>query len=162
MTGASAWMMTATWDISHLLLLWAMWALMMVGMMLPSASPMLLLYGVMARRSTQGAAARQIYMLAVGYLVVWSVFSCGVTHASAGPRGAFGRLAHDGGHQSSGRCHIAARRGRLSTYAVQARVPAQMLVAARIPDQPMAHRNIWGVHHGDWSTASIASAAVGR
>jgi len=34
---------------------------------------------LMARRSTQGAAARQISMLAVAYLVVWSVFSCGVT-----------------------------------------------------------------------------------
>src|SRR5881409_1921526 len=42
MTGASAWMMTAVWDARHLALLWAMWAVMMVGMMLPSASPMLL------------------------------------------------------------------------------------------------------------------------
>src|SRR5262249_1359974 len=35
MTGASVWMMTATWDFPHLLLLWAMWAVMMTGMMLP-------------------------------------------------------------------------------------------------------------------------------
>src|SRR5688500_8014454 len=28
MTGASAWMMTGTWDVPHLLLLWAMWAVM--------------------------------------------------------------------------------------------------------------------------------------
>src|SRR5215471_2041919 len=35
MTGASAWMMTPHWDTSHLFLLWAMWAVMMVGMMLP-------------------------------------------------------------------------------------------------------------------------------
>jgi len=40
MTGASAWMMTVVWDVPHLLLLWAMWAVMMTGMMLPSASPM--------------------------------------------------------------------------------------------------------------------------
>ena len=45
MKGASAWMMTATWDVPHVLLLWAMWAVMMAGMMLPSASPVLLLYG---------------------------------------------------------------------------------------------------------------------
>src|SRR5687768_18411281 len=55
MTGASAWMMTAVWDARHLALLWAMWAVMMVGMMLPSASPMLLLYGGVARRSATGA-----------------------------------------------------------------------------------------------------------
>ena len=45
MTGASAWMMTMNWDVPHLLLLWAMWAVMMTGMMLPSASPLVLLYG---------------------------------------------------------------------------------------------------------------------
>src|SRR5262245_49184383 len=78
MTGASAWMMTATWDLRHLALLWAMWAVMMVGMMLPSATPMLLLYGSVARRSATGAAAaRQIYALATGYLVVWALFSLG-------------------------------------------------------------------------------------
>ena len=79
MTGASAWMMTAVWDVPHLLLLWAMWAVMMIGMMLPAASPMLLLYGVAARRSAQGTGTRQLYALAAGYLMVWLVFSLGAT-----------------------------------------------------------------------------------
>ena len=39
MTGASSWMMTAVWDAPHLFLLWTMLAVMMTGMMLPSASP---------------------------------------------------------------------------------------------------------------------------
>jgi predicted metal-binding membrane protein len=81
MTGASAWMMTAVWDVRHLALLWAMWAVMMVAMMLPSASPMLLLYGGVARRSATeaSAASRQIYALSAGYLVVWALFSLGAT-----------------------------------------------------------------------------------
>jgi predicted metal-binding membrane protein len=81
MTGASAWMMTAVWDTRHLALLWAMWAAMMVGMMLPSATPMLLMYGVVARRSATDAsqASRQIYALAGGYLAVWVLFSLGAT-----------------------------------------------------------------------------------
>jgi predicted metal-binding membrane protein len=79
MTGASAWMMTSNWDAAHWLLLWAMWAVMMTGMMLPSASPFVLLYGVAARRSAQATAARQIYALAAGYLVVWTAFSLGAT-----------------------------------------------------------------------------------
>jgi len=37
MTGASAWMATARWDAKYFLLIWAMWAVMMTGMMLPSA-----------------------------------------------------------------------------------------------------------------------------
>jgi predicted metal-binding membrane protein len=79
MTGASAWMMTARWDAPHLLLLWAMWAVMMTGMMLPSASPMLLLYGAIARRSAQASAGRWIYAFAAGYVIVWAAFSLGAT-----------------------------------------------------------------------------------
>jgi predicted metal-binding membrane protein len=75
MTGASAWMMTLDWDVRHLLLLWAMWAVMMTGMMLPSAAPLLLLYGAAARRSSPRTAARQTYALAAGYLAAWTTFS---------------------------------------------------------------------------------------
>ena len=80
MTGASAWMMTLQWDASHVFLLWAMWAVMMVGMMLPSAAPLLLLYGVAVRRQSRGlTASRQIYALAAGYATVWALFSVGAT-----------------------------------------------------------------------------------
>jgi predicted metal-binding membrane protein len=82
MNGASAWMMTLRWDARHVLLLWLMWAVMMAGMMLPSASPMLLMYGVAARRQTSDAAAsRWIYALAFGYLAVWALFSVAATAA---------------------------------------------------------------------------------
>jgi predicted metal-binding membrane protein len=84
MTGASAWMMTLRWDVPHLLLLWAMWAVMMTGMMLPSASPLVLLYGVMARRSARPGAGRRIYALAAGYLAMWAVFSLGATALQRG------------------------------------------------------------------------------
>jgi predicted metal-binding membrane protein len=79
MTGASAWMMTLRWDAWHVVLLWAMWTVMMTGMMLPSAAPFLLLYGAMARRSDERAAAGRIYALAAGYLAAWAVFSVGAT-----------------------------------------------------------------------------------
>ena len=79
MTGASAWMMTMHWDVPHLLLLWAMWAVMMTGMMLPSASPVVVLYGAAVRRSAQRTAGRQIYALAAGYLAAWTGFSLGAT-----------------------------------------------------------------------------------
>jgi predicted metal-binding membrane protein len=80
MTGASAWMMTLRWDTRYVLLLWLMWAVMMAGMMLPSASPVLLMYGVAARRqASHVAAARQIYALASGYLAVWALFSVAAT-----------------------------------------------------------------------------------
>jgi predicted metal-binding membrane protein len=82
MTGASTWMMTLRWDARHVLLLWVMWAVMMAGMMLPSASPLLLLYGTAARRlggDTGARAWRRIYALAAGYVVIWALFSAGAT-----------------------------------------------------------------------------------
>jgi predicted metal-binding membrane protein len=81
MLGASAWMMTSDWDIAHLLLLWAMWAVMMTAMMLPSAAPFVLLYAgaVRSRGGDDGAGALDVYALAAGYLVVWGAFSVAAT-----------------------------------------------------------------------------------
>jgi predicted metal-binding membrane protein len=84
MLGASAWMMTTDWDAPHLLLLWAMWVVMMTAMMLPSASPLLLLYGVAARRTAHATAGRQIYALAAGYLMIWTAFSLAATALQRG------------------------------------------------------------------------------
>jgi predicted metal-binding membrane protein len=77
MTGPAAWMMTSTWDGPHVALLWAMWSVMMAGMMLPSAAPMLLLYGGFERR--KGGRASRTYILGSGYVLVWLLFSVGAT-----------------------------------------------------------------------------------
>ncbi len=76
MRGASAWMMTSVWDWPDILLLWVMWAVMMTAMMLPTATPLILLYAAAARRNAEsGSPARRVYALAAGYLFVWSLFS---------------------------------------------------------------------------------------
>jgi predicted metal-binding membrane protein len=76
MTGPSAWMMTRVWDARHLSLLAAMWIVMMIGMMLPSVSPMLLLYAGVLRASPEGPkAALRVYAMAAGYLLMWIAFS---------------------------------------------------------------------------------------
>ncbi len=80
MTGAAAWMMTAHWDAPRLVLLWAMWAAMMAAMMLPSATPTVLLYaGALRNRGESSSTAGAIYALAGGYVLVWAVFSAGAT-----------------------------------------------------------------------------------
>ena len=80
MSGASAWMMTVSWDAPRLVLLWAMWAAMMAGMMLPSATPLLMLYarGMRTRQDVTNPAAR-IYAMAAGYVAVWALFSVAAT-----------------------------------------------------------------------------------
>ena len=80
MYGPGAWMMAARWDATHALLIWIMWAVMMAGMMLPSASRILLLYGALMR-TVPGADAvsRNVLMLAAGYLAIWALFSVAAT-----------------------------------------------------------------------------------
>jgi len=76
MNGAAAWMMTTAWNWPHVLLLVAMWVVMMTAMMLPTATPLILLYATAARRSAEPAnSARRVYALAAGYLLVWGLFS---------------------------------------------------------------------------------------
>lgn len=60
----------------QLLLTAAMWAAMMVGMMVPSATPMVAAYAEWARRGP-GTSNRMLAVTSflAGYLVIWSVFS---------------------------------------------------------------------------------------
>jgi predicted metal-binding membrane protein len=62
-----------SWTAGHALLMLAMWIVMMTAMMLPSAAPMILLYGTIARK--RGIAAYAQAAFALGYLVVWASFS---------------------------------------------------------------------------------------
>jgi predicted metal-binding membrane protein len=59
-----------------------MWAVMMVAMMLPSASPMILTYARLARGRKRASLA-WIRMFALGYVAVWTAFSAGATIAQA-------------------------------------------------------------------------------
>jgi predicted metal-binding membrane protein len=80
MQGASAWMMSTHWSWPRVALLWAMWAVMMTAMMLPTAAPLVLLYAAAARTNNEpGPPSRRIYALASGYLLVWALFSVAAT-----------------------------------------------------------------------------------
>ena len=79
MTGPSAWMMTPVWDARHTVLLAAMWMVMMIGMMIPSASPTLLMYAAVVRRAEGPRATLRVYAVAAGYVVVWSAFAVSAT-----------------------------------------------------------------------------------
>ena len=76
MTGCSAWMMTGNWDFTHQALLFAMWGVMMIGMMLPSAAPAVFRYDYVVRRSAESKRVLpRVFAFAAGYLVVWIIFS---------------------------------------------------------------------------------------
>lgn len=58
------------------LLTFVMWAVMMVGMMLPSAAPTVLLYAALVRKhGERGSVLPAVWVFTAGYLVVWTGFS---------------------------------------------------------------------------------------
>jgi predicted metal-binding membrane protein len=80
MNGLSAWMMEGSWDARYVLLIFLMWAVMMVGMMLPSAAPTLLLFATVLRKSDpRSAPVGRTYAFAGGYLLAWTAFSLAAT-----------------------------------------------------------------------------------
>lgn len=73
------------WTPAYAALMFAMWWVMMVAMMLPSAAPILLLFARISRR--ERAAERPWVptgVFAAGYLVVWGSFSAIATAAQWG------------------------------------------------------------------------------
>ena len=64
----------AAWGAAELVMLFVMWAVMMVAMMLPSAAPMILLVvGTYRRRGDRARFLTAAF--ASGYVVAWTVFS---------------------------------------------------------------------------------------
>jgi predicted metal-binding membrane protein len=68
------------WTAADAALNFAMWAVMMVGMMVPSAVPVSLLFASVARKAAaQGAAVASTFVFVAGYVATWTLFSAGAT-----------------------------------------------------------------------------------
>ncbi|MGH2698266.1 MAG: DUF2182 domain-containing protein [Actinomycetota bacterium] len=74
MSSVFAMPMTSAWSSGQTGLMIAMWVVMMVAMMLPSAVPMVVTYDRMDRRSVAGTGGSTAIFVA-GYIVVWSAFA---------------------------------------------------------------------------------------
>src|SRR2546426_727270 len=74
------------WTPADAALAAGMWSVMMVAMMLPSATPMILVFVTINRRRGLNANAPYIStgLFTLGYLLVWGVFSVGATAAQWG------------------------------------------------------------------------------
>ncbi len=68
-------MMLKPWTASYFIMMFAMWSIMMVAMMIPSAAPMVLLYRLVANKNRLARPGLGTALFAAGYLVVWSLFS---------------------------------------------------------------------------------------
>ncbi|WP_423066040.1 DUF2182 domain-containing protein [Devosia sp. CN2-171] len=76
---------SSPWSVTDLLFLAAMWTTMMVGMMTPSAAPMILLYARVGRSAAaQGKPFASTAWFAAGYLLAWTGFALVATGAQWG------------------------------------------------------------------------------
>ena len=70
------------WTATDFLLMVVMWAVMMVGMMVPSAVPMTLVYASVARKAAaQGSSFAPTSVFTAGYIFMWCLFSAGASIA---------------------------------------------------------------------------------
>lgn len=68
--------MPMPWSLTDALLMLAMWLVMMVGMMLPSAMPMLLMYQLLLRKRLPNAQRHwAVALFCLAYVLVWGGFS---------------------------------------------------------------------------------------
>ena len=73
---------STNWSIHYFWMMFWMWAIMMVGMMVPSAAPMILIYAAVARKAErEGTPIASAGAFTAGYIVMWTVFSFFVTVA---------------------------------------------------------------------------------
>ena len=68
------------WSAADAALTLLRWAVMMVGMMVPSAAPTSLLFASVAgKASRQGSAVAPAFVFTAGYVTAWTFFSVGAT-----------------------------------------------------------------------------------
>jgi predicted metal-binding membrane protein len=73
------------WTAQYFLLMFAMWAVMMVGMMVPTAMRAVMIYaGIANRASSQGKVVAPTYWFVCGYVIVWTAFGLFATLVQAG------------------------------------------------------------------------------
>jgi predicted metal-binding membrane protein len=73
------------WNAGYFAAMFIMWTVMMVGMMVPSAAPMILLYAALERnRDSSARTYRSTALFVAGYLVIWTAFSLVATAAEWG------------------------------------------------------------------------------
>ena len=75
------------WTAADVFFTFAMWAVMMVGMMTPSAAPVLLLFAGMVRGRGGTRWPLVVAAFGAGYLIVWTAFSAGAALAQWGLHG---------------------------------------------------------------------------
>ena len=127
----------APWRAIEFAFVFAMWAVMMVGMMAPSAAPMILMYARVGRQGkAEGKPLAATGWFAAGYFLAWIGFSLAATLVQwVIERAALLDSTH-GERQQHTRRNRADCGGRLPMDTAQRRLSRPMPVAVPVPDAP--------------------------
>ena len=70
------------WSLGYFSAMLVMWLIMMVGMMVPSAIPMVLIYGsIVQKAAREGSPLAATEIFVAGYVIIWSLFALVATIA---------------------------------------------------------------------------------
>jgi len=85
MSDTAAMLEVRAWTPRHFAMMFLMWAVMMIGMMVPTAAPMTLIYAAVGRKAArQGTPVAPTAAFVAGYVAVWAGFSLAATVAQWG------------------------------------------------------------------------------
>jgi predicted metal-binding membrane protein len=83
--GPMAAMQVRPWAVADFVLIFLMWAIMMVGMMVPSAAPTVMMYAAIARKAARDQTVVPPTVVFVsGYIALWTLFCVVATLAQWG------------------------------------------------------------------------------
>ena len=135
-----AMMQPAVWTPGYAVVMLVMWWVMMMAMMLPSASPMILIVARVNRtQKAQGGPFVPTSIFAAGYLVAWGVFEPSRHRLPVGTRTCWAIIRHAGEYERA-LWRTRADRGRhLPMHAAQACVSPALSQSVPIRDASLAH-----------------------
>ena len=122
-----------TWGVVDVALLFVMWAVMMVAMMVPSASPLILIMAATNRkRRERDDPLVPTGLFLAGYLLVWAAFSAVANRRPMGAAREGAALTRYGQRQSGAGRSAASDRRDLSVHLAQAGLSYPLPVAAGV------------------------------
>ena len=150
------------WNASYFVMMFLMWAVMMIGMMVPSVAPAVLIYAAVVRKSeAQGTPVAPTGAFVAGYIAMWFLFSLFATAAQMG-LDRLGWLSpmmvtkqHGPGRRTSD------RGGDLPVVASQKCLPGALPLTRAFYFRALAYRNRRGIAPGTASRHLLSGLLLG-
>ena len=145
------------WNAADFALMFIMWWVMMVGMMVPSATPMILTFATINRQKrARGRPFVPTATFVAGYLMAWGVFGLTVTLAQWGLEQAalISPMMKTSSAISGGILFLAA--GFLPGHATEVCMPRQVPLSRRFRSEHLARRRGWNHADGPWARVLLS------